>query len=306
MGATPALASCGAAFCSLNTEWTAESAATAQGGSFDLRYEHIDQSQPRAGSKKIGVGGIPHHHDEVSTRNQNVIATYSRMFESGWGFSIAAPFTSRRHLHIHNHRGEKIEERWKFDEPGDVRATGRYQMALAGADGANPSRVGLIFGLKLPTGRTRVANSAGDVAERGLQPGSGTTDAILGGYFHQDLHERGASWFAQAQYQRALNSKDQFKPGAQFSIDAGYGQSVMDKLSLHVQLNAVVKGRDRGAEAEPEDSGGRFLFVSPGVSYSVSDKTRAYAFFQQPLYQHVNGVQLTAKNAVVVGVTHRF
>jgi hypothetical protein len=33
---------------------------------------------------------------------------------------------------------------------------------------------------------------------------------------------------------------------------------------------------------------------------------RAYAFFQQPLYQYVNGVQLTARRAVLVGITARF
>ena len=304
--AAPAFASCGSSFCAVNTEWTSESAATSPGGSFDIRYENIDQSQPRAGSSKVGVGQIRKHHDEVSTRNRNVIATYSRTFESGWGYSITAPLVDRRHVHIHNHHGQQLEERWNFSELGDMRVTGRYQTALSGTEGARPSRAGVIFGLKLPTGKIDESNSAGDVAERSLQPGTGTTDAILGAYFHQDLLEKGASWFAQAQYQRALNSKDQFKPGPQFGIDLGYGQSVMDRVSLLAQLNLVVKQRDSGAQAEPADSGSRSLFLSPGLSYSISDKMRAYAFYQQPLYQYVNGVQLTARHAVVIGITGRF
>ena len=80
----------------------------------------------------------------------------------------------------------------------------------------------------------------------------------------------------------------------------------MDKLSMLVQLNMLAKGRDTGVAAESEDSGGRFVFLSPGLSYAVSDTMRAYAFFQQPLYQYVNGVQLTARRAVLVGITARF
>jgi hypothetical protein len=304
--ATSALASCGSAFCAVNTEWTSETAAGSPGGSFDLRYEHIDQSQPRAGSRKVGVSEVRHHHDEVSTRNDNVLASYSRAFDSGWGFSLTAPLVDRRHVHIHNHQGARIEEQWKFRDLGDLRATGRYQQAVSSPDSANPARAGLIFGLKLPTGRINAANASGDVAERSLQPGTGTTDAIVGAYFHQQLLQRGASWFAQTQYQHALNSKDDFKPGPQFGIDLGYGQSIADKFSALVQLNVLVKGRDRGAAAEPADSGGRSVFLSPGLSYSLSERTRAYAFFQQPLYQYVNGVQLTARHAIVMGVTARF
>ena len=44
------------------------------------------------------------------------------------------------------------------------------------------STVGVLFGLKLPTGKT-TCECAGRPAERTLQPGSGTTDALLGGYF---------------------------------------------------------------------------------------------------------------------------
>lgn len=306
LATTPAIASCGSAFCTVNTEWTSETAAGSAGGSFDLRYEHIDQGQPRAGSRKVGVGAIARHHDEVTTRNDNVIASYSRTFESGWGFSVAAPWVSRDHVHIHNHQGAQIEERWKFNELGDVRVTGRYQTSVGSPDSSRPGRAGVIFGLKLPTGRINVSNDEGEVAERSLQPGSGTTDGIVGAYFQQDLLQQGASWFAQAQYQHALNSKDAFKPGAQLSVDLGYAQAIADKLSGLMQLNVVVKGRNRGAAAEPEDSGGRFVFLAPGLSYSVSDNMRAYAFFQQPLYQYVNGVQLTARQALLVGLTARF
>lgn len=301
---TTAHASCGSAYCSIATDMAAEAAGIGEGNTLDLRYESIDQKQPRTGSRKLAVGEIPRHHDEVSTRNRNLVATYSRTYASGWGLAVTAPFSDRDHVHIHNHRGQKFVDEWDYRELGDMRVTGRYQMALGGGDAARTG--GIVFGAKLPTGRTGIANDAGAVAERTLQPGSGTTDLVLGAFVHQQLPQQAASWFAQVQVQRALNEQDGFRPGAQFSADIGYARAFTDRVSGIVQANAVVKRRDSGAEAEPEDSGSRSLFLSPGVGYRFTDSLRAYAFYQHPLHQHVNGVQLTPRRAFVVGVTTRF
>ena len=46
--------------------------------------------------------------------------------------------------------------------------------------------------------------------------------------------------------------------------------------------------------------------MSPGVSYSLSRGTQIYGFVQLPLYQHVNGVQLTANWSAAAGVHWRF
>jgi hypothetical protein len=306
-GVIPSLAtaSCGSAFCTVNSNWTSESAMTESGSSLDLRYEYINQNQPRSGSDNVAVGQFPHHHDEVSTVNRNLLATYSHNFDSAWGVSVIAPVVDRNHFHIHNHQGEQLGERWDFRELGDVRVVGRYQLPYVG-DPLNASTTGITFGLKLPTGRINKANADGDVAERSLQPGTGTTDAIIGAYYHQKLPQQDSSWFAQTQYQHALNSRDDFRPGDQFGIDAGYRHGLTDKLGALVQVNFLVKRRDSGAQAEPEDSGGRFVFLSPGLSYAVSDRVQIYGFVQKPLYQHVNGVQLTANKAFVVGVSGRF
>ena len=302
---TFAQASCGSAFCSINTDWTSGSLGLAEGSSLDLRYEWIPQDQPRAGSRKVAVGEIRHHHDEVHTTNRNLLASYTRNFASGWGYSIVLPFADREHLHIHHHGGGDVPEQWHFRELGDMRVTGRYQQPW-GSQEQGARTAGVIFGAKLPTGRTGLANAGGDLAERSLQPGSGTTDFIFGGFVHQQIAESQSSWFAQAQYQVALHRHDGFAPGGVLTADVGYARPAIGKLSLLVQLNAIVKQRDRGPEAEPADSGSRSLFLSPGLGYELTGDTRIYGFFQQPLHQHVNGVQLTAKHAVTVGLSTRF
>jgi hypothetical protein len=188
---------------------------------------------------------------------------------------------------------------------GDVRVLGRRRLASFESEDSISS-LGVNFGLKLPTGAVDKVNSAGDRAERTLQPGTGTTDLLLGAYYMQHLHASNLAWFAQALAQLPMNSHEDYRPGKRFTADTGVRYAVAEKTSLMLQLNLLVKGRDSGAQAEPDDTGGKFLFISPGASYSFTDSVQAYAFIQLPLYQYVNGVQLTAQRAFAVGITGKF
>lgn len=304
----PALthASCGSAFCLVNTNWGAQGVWTEPGWRADLRYEYINQDQPRTGTRDVAVGEIPMHHDEVQTVNRNTFATIDYGFSNNWGVALIVPWIDREHDHIHNHHGEQIPESWSFSDPGDVRIAGRYQLSFDNSDAMRLSFAGLIAGLKLPTGKTDVTNSEGEAAERSLQPGTGTTDLLLGGYFRQALGAWNASWFAQAGAQLPLNSHDDYKPGQVWTVDFGGRWEATPRLGLLLQLNMVWKGRDSGSEAEPDDSGGRYVFISPGITFAITNKVNVYGFVQLPIYQYVNGLQLVAKQAYSVGVSAQF
>ena len=132
------------------------------------------------------------------------------------------------------------------------------------------------------------------------------TSLRMARYDREALPLANSSWFIQAQAQLAMNSRADFKPGKQLGIDLGYRYDATDKLGLMLQLNYHVKDRDSGAEAEPEDSGSRNLSLSPGVSYAFAKGAQIYAFLQKPIYQSVNGVQLTAEWSAVAGVSAKF
>jgi hypothetical protein len=298
-------ATCGSAFCMVNTNWDVQGAWTEPGLRFDLRYEYINQDQPMSGSSKVAVGQIPQHHDEVQTINRNWLATFDYTFNDKWGVSAVLPVVDRNHTHIHNHQGEQLMENWDFTKVGDVRVLGRRQWSSENRDALRVDFYGVTFGLKLPTGATDVRNAEGELAERSLQPGSGTTDLLLGAYFSRQLGS-GSSWFTDLQMQQPLNSYSEYKPGLRVGWDLGYRYGASDKLTLMIQLNALYKDRDQGLEAEPEDSGGNFLYVSPGLSYVITKNVQLYGFVQLPLYQYVNGVQLTADWAAVAGISVRF
>ena len=306
LGVDAADASCGSAFCFVNTNWSLQGVWTQPGPHFDLRYEYIDQDQPMAGSKKVSVGEIPRHHDEVSTLNQNTIATLDYGFSPEWGATIVVPVVSRDHEHIHNHRGEQLVEQWNFTDLGDVRVQGRWQTLIGETTAQRAGFAGMTFGLTLPTGKFHVMNSEGELAERSLQPGTGTTQLALSAYFREALPMQNSQWYAQVAALLPLGSRENYKPGNQFGADLGYRYDVSDALGLNLQLNYIYKGRSKGSEAEPEDSGGHTVAIAPGVTYAFTPAVQVYGFVQLPIYQYVNGVQLTAKWSGTVGISAQF
>ena len=84
-------ASCGSAFCMVNTNWGVQGVWNEPGFRGDLRFEYIDQDQPRTGTQNVAVGEIPRHHDEVRTINRNLFATFDYGFSEALGVSVILP-----------------------------------------------------------------------------------------------------------------------------------------------------------------------------------------------------------------------
>ncbi len=301
-----AAASCGAAFCLANTDWSQQGAWTEPGLRLDLRFEHVDLDQPRSGRDKIAVGAVPRHHDEVDTKNRNFISTLDWSPAPLWGVTAVLPWIDRDHRHIHNHRGTPIPEAWSFDGLGDARVVVRR---VLGTDTANPERTsswGLSAGLKLPTGKHDEANGEGALAERTLQPGTGTTDVLLGAFWHGSAPLAGWGWFARAQAQLPTSERDGFRLGRTLQLDVGVRRELARNVSFLAQVNYLARGRDSGAEAEPEDSGQRIVSLAPGIAWAFARDGQLYALADLPVYQAVNGVQLTARYGFSAGASWRF
>ena len=170
----PARASCGATFCSVNTQWETQGTWTEPGLRLNLRYEYTDQDQLRGGADKVEPGGVLGTHDEIRTLNRNLQVGVDYAFNPAWAISVQVPVVQRDHRHVHSDVPPEYET-WSFTALGDLRLSGRYQAAFS-----DHAAAGVQFGLKLPTGKFDETNDLGLLAERSLQPGSGTTDALLG------------------------------------------------------------------------------------------------------------------------------
>lgn len=297
-------ASCGSAFCVLDTSWSTQGVPSDPGTMrLDLRYEFVDQSQLRSNRSRIAPENDNGDTRELRTVNRNWLATLDYTFSQDWAASVALPYVDRVHSHITDPTGNPALDEWRFAEIGDVRVLGQRRFASADNPLVN---YGLNFGLKLPTGNYRVSNADGTQAERSLQPGTGSTDVVLGGYYARPGFQIDSSWFVQALLQKAVRIKDEFRPGAQYTLSAGYRQGFTPTLSGLLQVNSLFKKRDAGLNAEPDLSGSRSVFLSPGLNFAITPDVQIYGFVQLPVYRQVNGVQLSANRALVGGISVRF
>jgi len=221
----------------------------------------------------------------------------------------------RDHAHQIGDPALTIVEQNKFTELGDIRVIGNYKFE----SGDHHSGSGIRFGFKLPTGKANWEFVPGaGAAEGGLQPGSGSTDVILGAYYHQDVANSPYGWFVSGQLQTAAKTRDGYRPGNEIALDVGAHYTFSPALTCLLQLNANFKERDsgNGTKVNPH-SGAQSLNLSPGLSFAVSPMTKLYGFVQLPIYQYANSDpnwmpgdpiigQLTAPWSLSIGISQTF
>jgi len=309
-----AYAGCGSSFCSVNTHWDTQGLVNDEGLRIDLRYSYAKADTPRQGSKKIArplatdpaLVGL--EVENMRTINETLNMDLDYAINHQWSVALGLPLVMRDHAHQIGDPLLTIVEQRKFSQIGDIRVVGNYKFD----SGDHHSGSGLRFGLKLPTGNINLEMVPGTPMERSLQPGSGSTDAILGAYYHQDEVDAPWGWFASAQLQSALTTRDNYRLGNDVALDAGAHYALSPALTGLLQLNAHFKERDSGLNALAL-SGGHSLNLSPGLSFSVAPKTRLYGFVQLPLYQYANSDpadpaagQLTAPWSLSFGISQTF
>lgn len=309
-----AYASCGSTACSVNTNWD-EHSPSKPGLSIDLRYSSARLDQLRSGSNKIATedptdpaiaGG---EVENLYTDNRLLTATVDYTLDDMAGFSVQLPYVMRTHKHTIADPVQPTVETFDAKALGDIRVVGRYRIVADETGG-----IGIKAGLKLATGRKDVTNDQGAVpGEVSLQPGNGSTDFIVGAFWQHGAHGDAMSYFAQAMLQTSIRHMESFKPGNQINLDAGLRYALGSSASALLQLNYQDNARDSGLAAPADASGvpgtstgGKFLYLSPGVSFAVVPDTNLYGLVQVPLYQYVNGEQLTAGRSFTVGINHRF
>jgi hypothetical protein len=325
--AAPTLhASCGQAFCPIETSSVAERPLLGQQLSINLVYEFIDQDQPYIGASSARVGEIPRAHDEQFTRNH----TYKLFLDYGLTarltLGVLLPFLDRLHQHLAHEEEEVVgspdgtemvdrTERWRYQEFGDMQVTARYLLVQP----ETPLRpaFSLIIGTKLPTGRTTVRNDSGERAELTLQPGNGSWDGIVGLSYVQSFSVATlrretalAPLFFTALGRFPIGvGKFGYRPGGELFLNFGVSYPILRKLDLLAQVNFHYRDRDDVGHApgvEHADSGREEIFLSPGLRYHLTDTLAVYALVQVAAYRRVNGIQLTSDWNFTSGVSYRF
>ncbi len=301
--ASSALA-CSACGCTLNSDWSSQGLAASTGLRMDFRYDYFNQDQLRSGTDTVSRDTLTLPNDSeiqqyTINRNYNLGLDYSP--NKRWGINVQVPWSDRSHATIAE--GDTGISTSHDAGVGDLRILGRYQ----GFDAQQ--RTGIEFGIKLPTGRFNDTFDSGPqqghIVDRGLQLGTGTTDLLLGVYNFGSLAQDWG-YFASALINQPLNSREDFKPSAGINLNGGLRYTASSTFVPQVQVNARIEKREQGANADVDNSGGTLVYLSPGATWNLSRRFSAYAFFQVPLYQRVNGLQIEATQFVSVGLHYIF
>lgn len=296
-----ACASCG---CTLTSDWLSQGLAAEPGTTVSLRYDYIPQTTLRSGTEKIDRSAIPLPADreiERYTYNHTITATLDHQFASDWGINIQLPYFIRPHSTFAENTVTPSHS--NTEGIGDLRAMVRWQGL------SKPGSVtGIEAGLVLPTGKFRKTFDAGpeqgEEVDRGLQPGTGTVQAVAGAY-HLGAISPDVGYLVQLTGQVAPNHRADYRPGSFVQMSAALNLTRWRGITPQLQFNARVTAKDSGAASDRPNSGGEQFNVAPGFSARISERLTAFGFVELPLYNRVNGYQLTPKAKFSAGVLMR-
>lgn len=334
VGSAPAFA-CATCGCSLSSDATT-GYSVERGWRASMQFDYIDQRQLRRGTHPVSTHDVAAVNDaggdqevERDTANRYVTFGLSYAPDEDWGLRLLVPYVDRDHSTYSSSPNPLTPEDLsdaKIHGLGDVRLISTWQGLLEGKN------LGIQLGVKLPTGRFGGPNAGGngvagrnptafrsgplsrqaspdDLVDTSLQPGTGTTDVIVGAFYHHAV-SGDFDAFADVQYQAAVARRlhqdgADFRTGNTTFVSFGARYEASPRLTPQVQVNISHKGADQGALADNPDSAGTVVYLSPGATWSPTPRTQVFAFAQLPLHSNLMGYQLaprwTASGGVSVG-----
>ncbi|MGH8687094.1 MAG: transporter [Burkholderiales bacterium] len=324
-----ACATCG---CTLSADGAMGYSASA-GWNVNLLYTYINQDQLRGGTGTVSPAQVVNNPTtgELEHETINRLFTMSLGYSPNaeWRLNLQIPYLVRTHSSYTDTTSAPFDASQldsanlsasRSSSLGDVRFIVGYQGWLP------THNLGAQLGVKLPTGDyggpdasgTGVVGrnpvtfasgpSAGELLDTSLQPGTGSTDLIVGGYYYQAISQDFDA-FINGQFQGAVAQKlDQpgadFRPGNLAVVSAGLRYEADPKIVPQLQINLSRKSHDQGALADSQDSAGTVAYLSPGVTLRAADRMYVYGFVQIPVYSNLDGYQLFPHWTATVGLNY--
>jgi hypothetical protein len=337
IGATPTAAlACATCGCSLSSD-AAMGYSTDTGWHLSLQYDYINQNQLWIGTHSVSPAEVAAINDAGGTQEveRQTINRYTTLGvgyapSPDWNMRLLIPYTDRSHSTYGQATNPLTPDQISgstIKGLGDIRFVVSYQGFL------EEKNLGVQLGIKVPSGRYGGPSADGtgivgrnptafdsgpisqnpsphNLVDTSLQPGTGSTDVILGAYYHQFVTDN-VNAFVNGQFQSAvwhrLNEPGQdFRPGNTTTVSFGLRYEAHPDIVPQLQVNIFRKGQDQGALADNPDSAGTVVYLSPGVTVMLSGNVQAFGFVQLPVYRNLNGYQLSAKWTASAGLSYSF
>lgn len=303
-----ACATCG---CTLSADAAMGYSAVA-GARLSLEYDYINQDELRSGTRS--VAGVPDGYElEHDTLNRYITAGLSYSPNSSWSATLLVPYVVRTHSTYGTFDSTQPLpdlSSSRSSSLGDVKLIGSYQGLLP------THNLGVQLGVKLPTGHYGTAvdfysgPNAGTPLDASLQPGTGSTDVIVGAYYYQAISQNFDA-FINGQFQSAVrHHMDQpgndYRPGNSVNVSFGLRYEANPQWVPQLQVNLVHKSLDQGALADVQSTAGTVAYLSPGITVRVLSAVHVFAFAQVPVYSNLYGYQLYPRFTASMGATYAF
>jgi len=261
------------------------------------------------------LAALANQHIHAHNTDYNLVGSLGVAYGITHELTISAelPYVRRDDLRegSHSHVGgvalNGVEQLGSVAGIGDMSLLAKYRLTR----GQGPA-FALIGGMKMPTGSTHKESLDGDRLETEHQPGTGSWDPIIGASAAAPLGA--ATLTASALYQfsgkGAQNTRlgDRMQGGIALSHRFG-GQSQAhreshnhhhgDELDEHeegppkaswdafVELAGEWEGRQKVAGEVEAESGGKWMYVAPGLRYNAASGWSASAGLALPVWQNI-------------------
>ncbi len=321
-----AQASCGSANCFLVTG-TQEGIANPGQIVVDLSYRFIPMDKIHQGSKSASQAVVPgidfstgtiiqpgqdDSHIEYRTNNELAQLDVSYGVTPRLAFTLAIPFLNLRtheHQHVDNSAPGGLGEFTRQDGTsgfGDLRLIGKYALWVS-----TKSLVVGGLGLKIPTGEYKLLDHDGAINEPTIQPGTGSWDGLVSAYYAYQVLPHKLDAFLSGSYQITSENDLKYKMGDTMILSGGmsylFGELAGGRsMTTSLQVNARMTPRDELNGQEVPSTGGKWVYLTPGVKVQVSSNSALYTHVQVPIYQYVNEVNLVPRYGLIFGVSHAF
>ena len=309
LGAKSALASCGSANCFLVTG-TQEGISEPGRMTADLSYRWIPQDQVHKGSHSADVASVPaidfengeilpDHHQEIRTNNELMQLDVTVGVTSRSAVTLAVPFfNDRRHEHIDDGTFSNTGGTSGF---GDIRLIGKYALLVS----TRHLLVGGI-GIKFPTGEYKLLDPEGAIGEPTLMPGTGSWDPLASLYYSYQILPHTLDGFVSTSYQDTTENSLDYRLGSTWIVNAGASYRQTETIVASLQVNARQAPHDEFKGQTVSNTGGRWVYITPGVTVQASPNTALYTHVQLPVYQYVNEANLVPRYGLIFGISHAF
>jgi hypothetical protein len=324
----PPAGACDSSSCALLTR--GQSGLLPKGGwSVDLYFRYTDQGQPLLGKVDVpqairprvdfeGQRLQPFYHVELEGSDTIVQADAAYGVTDRLAMTASIPLLGVRsynHIHYppppdpnapvddeHGHGGAAPSSpsilRLRTEGNGDALLGVRYALV------ASPrQRLQAGIALQVPIGRSRIVDPHdGGLFDPMLQPGSGSWDFVSAVTYGTRL--AGLDWSASGSYQLTTANGLQYRFGNEAIGGVGVSRE-LGRVTASLQFKGHHLDRSVYRGETVPSTGGTMLILTPGVRTRVGAGS-VYAFYQRPVYRHVNEYQLASRGGLMMGFSRTF